>query len=186
MNNKNQIARIVAVLLVMTLAITVMTACIGNQEPTEPEHLYVPTEPTTLPGIVDNDFQDSDFEDSSQITEPPATDPTTEPEENESSSTQPEATEQPAAKPETTQPEHTEPPAVDSQPTEPEQQITEYEWYEALSPDEQVAYYETFESMEAFVKWYNSAKAEYDRLHPPIEGGDGEIDLGDISNGSNG
>ena len=56
----------------------------------------------------------------------------------------------------------------------------EYARYNAMAPDEQVAFYNTFDSMEAFVAWYNNAKAEYDRQNPSIEIGNGNIDIGDL------
>lgn len=55
-----------------------------------------------------------------------------------------------------------------------------YEEYNSMTPEAQVAYYNQFSSMEAFVKWYNEAKAAYDAEHGSIEVGDGNIDLGDL------
>lgn len=53
-----------------------------------------------------------------------------------------------------------------------------YEYYISRSGEEQMAYYRTFPSMAAFNKWYNEAKAEYDRQHPKETiGPDGNIDL---------
>ena len=43
-----------------------------------------------------------------------------------------------------------------------------------------MAFFQEFESIEDFVAWYNAAKDEYDRLHPPIEVGSGKIDLGEL------
>lgn len=82
-----------------------------------------------------------------------------------------------AAEPKPTEPKPTEPGA-----TEPEGGITyvSYEEYNNMTPAEQVAYYNQFPSIEAFVQWYNEAKAEYDKEHGAIDVGDGDIDLGDI------
>lgn len=89
-------------------------------------------------------------------------------------STVPEVTEEvPAATEETT-----------AKPTAPAVTVTEYEWYNALSGEEQMAFMETFDSMAAFFDWYNAAKAEYERLHPSIDIGDGNIDLGDLIGGN--
>lgn len=84
-----------------------------------------------------------------------------------------------AAESKPTEPKPTEPGA-----TEPEDGIhyVSYEEYNNMTPAEQVAYYNQFPSMEAFVQWYNEAKAEYDREHGAIDVGDGDIDLGDITN----
>ena len=57
---------------------------------------------------------------------------------------------------------------------------SDYEWYNSLSGDAQMAFFQEFESIEDFVAWYNAAKDEYDRLHPPIEVGSGKIDLGEL------
>lgn len=62
--------------------------------------------------------------------------------------------------------------------------LTEFEWYNALSGEEQMAYMESFDSMAAFFDWYNAAKAEYEQLHPSIEIGNGEIDIGDLIGGN--
>lgn len=180
--------KIIVVLLVLSLVSVAIIGCNDIKKPTEPETDPLPTELTTLPGLTDNTFGEEDFEETptNPVTEPEEIHPTekpvtpTEPTDPKEEETQPPVEEtQPPTKPT----DESQPPEM---PTEPEQQLTEYEWYEALSPEEQVAYYETFESMEAFVKWYNAAKAEYDRLHPPIEGGDGEVDLGEITGGNNG
>ena len=54
-----------------------------------------------------------------------------------------------------------------------------YEQYMAMTGEEQMAYYRTFPSMQEFNKWYNNAKAEYDRAHPKETiGPDGKIELG--------
>ena len=50
-----------------------------------------------------------------------------------------------------------------------------------MSPEEQMAYYNQFPSMEAFVKWYNEAKAAYEKDHGSIEIEDGNIDLGGVA-----
>lgn len=75
-----------------------------------------------------------------------------------------------------------EPKPTESGATEPEGGISyvSYEEYTNMTPEEQLAYYNQFPSMEAFVQWYNEAKAEYDKEHGAIDVGDGDIDLGDI------
>jgi len=56
--------------------------------------------------------------------------------------------------------------------------ITEYEKYIAMSPEKQQAYFESFSDPEDFFKWYNKAKAEYDKANRPDQEG-GSIDIGD-------
>lgn len=82
------------------------------------------------------------------------------------------------------EPKPTEPKPTESGATEPEGGIhyVSYEEYNNMTPAEQVAYYNQFPSMEAFVQWYNEAKAKYDEEHGAIDVGDGNIDLGDITN----
>ena len=82
-----------------------------------------------------------------------------------------------------TTPEATEPPATESEATDPPAGggMTAYEWDNSLSGEEQMKFFNTFDSMEEFVNWYNAAKAEYDRLHPDIEIGDGNINAGEIN-----
>lgn len=97
--------------------------------------------------------------------------------ENTEKPTDPEPTEtQPTA------PQPTEPGTTEHESTEPSSEVkhVSYEAYNNMTPAEQLAYYEQFPSMEAFVNWYNEAKAKYDEEHGAIDVGDGNIDLGDI------
>jgi hypothetical protein len=52
-----------------------------------------------------------------------------------------------------------------------------------MSPAEQQAYVESFDSIDQFFDWYNTAKAEYEAANPPIDVGDGVIDMEDIIGG---
>ena len=61
---------------------------------------------------------------------------------------------------------------------------TEYEKFHAMSPAEQQAYMESFDSIEAFFEWYEQAAAEYEAAKPPIDVGDGNINLDDIIGGN--
>ena len=58
-----------------------------------------------------------------------------------------------------------------------------YEEYHALSGEKQQEYYESFASVEDFFKWYNVAKAEYEKENAAIDIGDGEIDLDEVIGG---
>ena len=57
--------------------------------------------------------------------------------------------------------------------------LTEYEKYIAMSPEKQQAYFESFSDPEDFFKWYNTAKAEYDKKNDAVEVEGGSIDIGD-------
>ena len=53
-----------------------------------------------------------------------------------------------------------------------------YEAYSAMSAEDQYAYYKTFKSADAFMDWYNAAKAAYDKANPTTVIAPGEaIDL---------
>lgn len=52
---------------------------------------------------------------------------------------------------------------------------TVFEKYNNLSAHDQVAFYLTFKNAAEFTKWYEAAEAEYRKLHPGIELGEGEI-----------
>lgn len=96
--------------------------------------------------------------------------------------------------PESTTPPATQPPATEApDPEEPTQgggnnsgttTMTEYEKYHAMSPSEQQAFMESFESIDAFFVWYENAKAAHDAAKPPIDVGDGSIDLDNIAGGN--
>lgn len=88
---------------------------------------------------------------------------------------------------EATEPKEETEPTVgeEEKPTEaPVVPTTEYEKYNAMSGEEQEAFIDSFESIQAFMDWYNAAKAEYDALHPGIDIGDGNIDAGDLIGGN--
>lgn len=78
----------------------------------------------------------------------------------------------------------TEPPAditgpttdITEPPTEPA--CITYEEYMQMDAYQKQAYYETFPDMSSFFEWYNAAKSEYDKAHPPIDAGNGPIDIG--------
>lgn len=57
---------------------------------------------------------------------------------------------------------------------------TAYEQYNNMSGDEQLAFYRTFDSSEAFIAWYNAAKADYEASNPAIEITGDVIDLGEL------
>lgn len=52
-----------------------------------------------------------------------------------------------------------------------------YKEYVKLTPAQQDAYIKSFESIKAFFDWYEKAKEEYEKNNPPIDVGDGNIDL---------
>lgn len=81
-------------------------------------------------------------------------------------------------KPEPTQPKEKEPEESDST------ELT-YEKFQDMSPSQQQSTMESFGSIQDFFKWYENAKQEYETANPPIDVGDGSLDMEDIVNGSN-
>lgn len=140
-----------------------------------------PDETETTPGGEQNGEEDdtpggsSDGEKTTQPTQPENTDP----EPTDSAPTDPKPTDPVTTEPQPTDPENTDPETND--PSSDANEVT-YEEYNNMSPEEQMAYYSQFPSMEAFVEWYNRAKAAYDEEHGAIDVGDGNIDLGDLIN----
>ena len=65
-------------------------------------------------------------------------------------------------------------------PTAPEESAQSYKAYMAMSADEQAAFIASFESVDAFMTWFNKAKAEYDSTDGSIDIGSGSVDLEDI------
>lgn len=59
-----------------------------------------------------------------------------------------------------------------------------YADYIAMTPAQQQAYFESFSSLDAYTKWYNDAKAEYEANNESIEIEGGNVNLGDIVNGN--
>ena len=79
---------------------------------------------------------------------------------------------------ESEKPDQTSEPSTPSSPTL-SSAAKEYADYCAMSKDEQYAYYKSFKSADAFMKWYNAAKAAYDKENPAVELNPGDvIDLG--------
>lgn len=86
-----------------------------------------------------------------------------------------------------TDPQPTEPAPTESKPTESAgSNQTEYEKFQALSPSEQQKVMESYESIEKFFEWYDGIKKDHEEVKPPIDVGDGNVNLDDIINGSNG
>lgn len=55
-----------------------------------------------------------------------------------------------------------------------------FEDYMAMTSKEKEAHMKSFAKVEDFFDWYEKAKKEYDDKHPPIDVGDGNIDLDKI------
>ena len=111
--------------------------------------------------------EDSDFDGETQPTE---TEGQTEPTEN----TEPAETAAPteAAKPE--------PSAPTVAPTPPPAKDLKYDEFHNLSAAEQQAFIESFNNLDLFFAWYNQAKDAYEAANPPIDVGDGNVDMGDL------
>ena len=176
MNSK----RFLALVLVLVLLVA---GCGKKKETVESDTEVTTTESTaatqeSLPALEDSEFDDE--------TEPAETETQPEPTETE---TQPEATEetepaetvaptQPAKPTAPVEPEETEP---TTEPTQPPANVQmDYEAFHNMSPADQQAYMGSFENLDLFFAWYNQAKADYEAANPPIDVGDGNIDMGDL------
>ena len=167
---------------VITVMLLILAGC-GKQNVVEPttvapettaEAIPVPaTTEESIPGVEDSIFDDEtvptteETQPQTEVTEPQETTKPTE-------ATKPTET----SKPEETQPQETAPATEPSQPAAKPQ--TAYESFQNMSADEQQAYMESFESIDAFFTWYNDAKAEYEAANPPIDVGDGSVDMGEL------
>ena len=162
MNSK----RLLALVLVL---VQLITGCGKQNETVEPTtEVTATTEPpvtteASIPGLEDSIFDDE--------TEPTVTE--TQPETTEN--TEPAETVKPTepAQPDTTTPT--------TEPTQPSVNVQmDYERFQNLSASEQMAVMESFGSLDLFFAWYNQIKAEYEAANPPIDVGDGNIDIGDL------
>ena len=64
-------------------------------------------------------------------------------------------------------PKDTRPPIEITLPDET-QPYTSYEQYMDMSGEEQEAFFDSFENEKDFFDWFNAAKAEYEKAHPPV------------------
>ena len=144
---------------VETTAATQATTAETTAEPTVTEE--------SIPGLEDSIFDDE-------------TEPTVEETKSRTESAEPatKATE-PSRPVETTEPTETTKPAAPSEPPKSENTVvSEYEKFQNMSASQQQEFMQTFDSLDAFFAWYNNAKAEHKAANPPIDIGDGTIDLG--------
>lgn len=181
--------KILLFVLMIALLLT-MIGCGKQKEETQPTTTQAATtepagttsvEPTENMGALeDSDFGDETEETTSptEETEPLETDPEeNDPEDNDPERNDPEETD--PVTPEATKP--TEAPAGDSENADP--MVAEYEAFTALDPVEQQKFVESFATIDQFFDWYNAAKAAYEAANPPIDVGDGKIDLEEIIGG---
>ena len=185
--------KILALILALAaLAAAVALAVSMNSDTpgvTEPDAGTRETTPS-VPAVEDSIF---DLEDTIPYqTEQNASEPETQPDSKETPETVPVDPDQDV--PGYTRPVSTEPvanePQQPSEPAETQPAATEpvevpegeidYETFTAMTPTQQRVYMESFESLDAFFEWYNAAKEAYEQAHPPIDVGDGVIDMEDI------
>ena len=167
--------KIIALLLAAVM-LFVVTACAKNEAAPETTEAEKYTDETTVPtesigGVVYNpDGNDGSIGDDGIM---PTEDPENKPNETQS-----------ASESEDNATSATEPVKEETFPTKPVEEMTEYEKYMNMSGEEQMAYYNTFESVDAFMEWFNAAKAEHDEKNAGIDIGDGIIDAEDLIGGN--
>lgn len=188
--------------LLLVFIMIVLMGCGEKNEEEQIESVSSETEATvyetvteTIPGL-----EDSIFDTELQTTEPEETErEVTELDKKEESGIKQPENQATSTKPSSTSP--TTPSAKDDQANEPTTkpgtedgetkndstavQISDYEKFHDMSAAEQQAYIEACGDIDAFFEWYNNAKEEHEAANPPIEVGDGNVDMGDIIGGSN-
>lgn len=175
--------------IIILLAI-MLVGCGSNQAVVETT--TAPTEEININGYSSYDpFLEEDTKETTatEATEPVTsetkqTEPTqSAPSENDNAVST-EATEPPATEGESATPiESTEPSSAGSA-NDVATGLTAYEQYNAMSAAQQEEFVNSFASITDFITWYNAAKEEYEALHPNIDVGDGNIDLGEIVGGN--
>lgn len=148
----------------------------------ETEATVSETATETTPGLEDSIFDTEPEGTDQEVTEPEETDGE-QPDNQDDSVTPPE--DDPATTPPATDPTK-QPGSTDDETTDDSAagQLSDYEKFQDMSPAEQQEYMESFEDIDAFFEWYNKAKEEHEAANPPIDAGDGNVDMGDIIGGS--
>ena len=168
----------------LSLVAIIMMASCAVKEPEQTDQLIADTssvtEPTEAPeptknnGVISGAPSVSD-EESNEYETQPETQPESQPE------SETEASEPAEDLPQATEGENQDAP---ESPTEATGVTTSYQEYMNMSADQQEAFISTFESMDAFMVWFNNAKAEYDSTDGAIDVGSGSVDLGTIPSGN--
>ena len=172
------------VMIVLLFAL-LLTACgkkqdpaIETEVPTQPptetstEATTEPTVAESIPGVEDSIFDDEEIvTQATEATEPEETVATTTPTE-----TKPSDTAEPTKPSGSGTGNATEP----TKPQETKPATSEYEKFQSMSATEQQKYMESFDSVDDFFAWYNKVKTEHEAANPPIDVGDGSIDLDQI------
>ena len=184
---------IVALIALLLLATGCRKSEVTPTEPsvaatTEPIETLGPGVGIVEEGVIMEDEADEATEPAETIpaeTEPKATEPESE-KETTPKATEPEKETDPTEKPgdsETT-PAETTPPA-ETKPSGGSATVSSaYSDYMSMSAAQQQAFIESFESMDAFMAWFNQAKAEHNANDNSIEVGNGTIDLEQITGGN--
>lgn len=185
------------IVMAMALLLIVLVGC-GKQNDidetiqTTAEHVAESSIETTamqesVPGIEDSEFDDIEpavEQAKTEAAELVETKPSeikpaeTKPAETKPAETKPTETKPAETKPAETKPSETTPPTKPAQPEVKPQ--TEYERFQNMSAAEQQSHMESFDSMDDFFNWYNDAKTEHEAANPPIDVGNGSIDMGEL------
>ena len=161
--------------LALLLALILLMAGCGKQneapDNTTTEAIATTQAPATTAESL-SALEDSEFDDE---TEPVETETQIEESTEPTQSVEPTETAKPT---EPAKPEETTPAIQPTQPSANEQMG--YEKFHNMSGADQQAYMGTFENLDMFFAWYNQAKAEYEAANPPIDVGNGSVDMGDL------
>lgn len=190
------------ILVLLLIVVLLLAGCRKNknQEATVPMQTTVAeTTEESVPGVGKNIF-DQNGNVNPEYTQP-QTEETTKPTETTPQVTVPQGPsgsdgpglQEPEAPDDDVVPPSVKPTEKDPEPTQPtgkepessDDKTLDYQKFQAMSPSEQQATMESFESIEKFFDWYDAAKKEHEEANPPVDVGDGNIDLDQIINGKN-
>lgn len=160
--NSKQILALTLVLVLLLTGCGKGNEVADNTTETSSAAEGTPATAESIPGLEDSEFDDE--------TEPTVTETT--------AATEPTETTENTEPAESVEPETTAPTTTPTQPPAKEQMG--YEEFQNLSAADQQAFMGTFENLDLFFAWYNQAKAEYEAANPPIDVGDGSVDIGDL------
>ena len=162
--------------LALVLVLVLLVAGCGKKEETvgSTTEVTTTTEDTATTKESFSALEDSEFDDETEPTQAETLPETTE-------ETEPAETVEPTQPAEPTAPAEPEVSEPTTEPTQPPANVQmDYEAFHNMSPADQQAYMGSFENLDLFFAWYNQAKAEYEAANPPIDVGDGSVDMGDL------
>lgn len=163
-------------LLIITIVFILVSGCKKQTEVVETTTSPIETTVETIvtmpsaPGVEDSFFDETEATEIESQPQPESTEP--------QETTKPAETTKPT---EATKPQETTAPTQSAPEIKPQ---SDYENFQNMDAADQQKFMESFKDMDAFFAWYNNAKAEHEAANPPIDVGDGTVDMGDLIGGN--